>query len=122
MMSCTTRLRSAPKGAPVPRKPPVGKKENTANHPLRPQIHDFSIAGKLFRPNIVFVYANLTKRSARSCDHRWRPSYVIDRASQDAHVCEKHFRADTSNLPLPTVIVGHAREGGNKAEPWICTL
>src|SRR4029077_11023377 len=121
MMSCTTRLRSAPKVAPVPRNPFIGK-DSPTNHSLHPKGSRFSIADKLFRPNIVFIYAHFTERSARRCDHRWRPSYVIDRASQNAHMCEKHFRADTSNLPLPTVIVGHAREGRNKAEPWICAL
>jgi hypothetical protein len=49
----------APKVAPVPRKPLTGKIDNTANH-APPTDSRFSVAGKLFRPNIVFIYAYLT--------------------------------------------------------------
>jgi hypothetical protein len=65
----------------------------------------------------VFIYTQLTKHLARRCNHRWRPSYVINRTSQDSHMREEHFRVDVPSLPLPTVIIGHAREGRNKAEP-----
>src|SRR5271169_7075765 len=82
----------------------------------------FSIASKLFRPNIVFIYAHLTQCLARYRNHRWRTSYVIDGASQDADVREKHLQADIPSLPLPTVVVGRARQGRNKAESWIVAL
>jgi hypothetical protein len=39
-MSCTTRLRSAPKVAPVPRKPFMGGRYNTVDRPFYPQISD----------------------------------------------------------------------------------
>src|SRR5713101_2513099 len=121
MMSCTTRLRSAPKVAPVPRKPFIEEK-STCYSSVPPRYLWFLIAGKLFRPNIVFIYAYLTERATRRRDHWWRSSYVIDRTSQDSYMGEKHFRANVPSLPLPTVTIGHAREGRNKAEPWICTL
>src|SRR5208282_2403032 len=49
-----------------------------------------------------FIYTHLTECSARCRNHRWRTSYVIDRASQDADVREKHLQANVSSLPLPT--------------------
>ena len=80
------------------------------------------IACKLFCPNIVFIYAHLAECSTRRRSHRWRSSYVINGTSQDADVREKHLQSDMPSLPLPTVVVGRAREGRNKTEPWICSL
>ena len=39
---------------------------------LHPQISEFSIADKLFRANIVFMYTHLIERSARRHDDRPR--------------------------------------------------
>ena len=76
----------------------------------------FSIAGKLFRPNIVFIYPHLSKRAARRRDHRWWPSYVIDRAPYDSYLCEKHFRADVSSLPCPSSVI--VRDAGESGVPF----
>src|SRR5438132_7631153 len=82
-----------------------------------------SIAGKLFRPDIIFIYPDFIKRLAcRLYHHRW-PRDVIDRAAQVAYVRGEHFRADVSCLSLPSpVILGDAREGRNKPEPGISPL
>src|SRR6266404_2483065 len=82
-----------------------------------------SVASKLFRPDIIFIYPDFIKRSAcRLYHHRW-PRDVIDRAAQVAYVRGEHFRADVSSLSLPSpVILGDAREGRNKPEPRISPL
>jgi hypothetical protein len=98
------------------------KRSQHATHQFNPDIYGLLIAGKLFRPDIVFIYAYLTERATRRRDHGWRSSYVIDRTLQDSYMREKHFRAEVPSLPLPTVTIGHARERWNKPEPWICTL
>src|ERR1700675_4226087 len=123
MTNCTTRFRSAPKVAPVPRKPFIERIDNTANHPLRSYIYELSISRKLFRPNIVFINSELTERLTRRCHHHWRTSYVIDWTSHNSDLCKKHLRTDVSGFPLPTcTIVATARERRNKPESWIDAL
>src|ERR1700691_3211061 len=121
MITCTMRLRSASKIAPVPRKPFIGG-NITLGRLLGQHIYNRLITGKILRPNIVFIYAHVAERSTRCGNHCWRSSYVIDGASQSAYACQQHFRTDVASLPLPTVVVGRAREGRNKSEPWIFSL
>ena len=82
-----------------------------------------SVASKLFRPDIIFIYPEFIKRSACCLYHHRRACDVIDRAAQVAYVRGEHFRADVSSLSLPSpVILGDAREGRNKPEPGISPL
>src|ERR1700758_1195559 len=124
MRICTIRLRSAPKVAPVPRNPFVRAKDNIGRSGAPPSLPlVLSVACKLFCPDVIVIYTGFMKRSLRRGDHCWWPGNVIDRDVELTYVGREEFPADVSSLSFPPkVSFDNAREGRNKAEPWICLL
>ena len=118
MTSCTTRLRSAPKVAPVPRKPFIEKK-STCYSSVPPRYLWFINSRKTLPSEFVFIYAYLTERAPRRRDHCWRSSYVIDRTSQDSHVCEKHFPGWRGSSGTIDVLLGSELPASDRLGPML---
>src|ERR1700757_1229321 len=98
MASCTMRLTSAAKGAPVPRNPLTGSRVAAINHALH-AVTPFSIACKMLCTNVLFRDGELYQGLISPRDHAWRPSNVVNRLVQLTDMFGKQLRVDRTGCP-----------------------
>src|SRR5579872_505633 len=105
MRSCTTRLRSAANGAPVPRNPLIGNCNNTITHLLHPRPR-LLVTCKLLCPDVVLIHIKFNERSVCCRNHGWRASNIKDRVPERVDMSGKHFRIDVADRALPSAVAG----------------